>query len=285
MIRLVRNCSVILLFIFSNHPMAQQSTSQSLAQNIISSYNSFNYPETDRLISIALNQIEKFSASDQIQIYQYAAFRKFQHSEPFVAREYFWKLLDIDPSYSLDPVTTSPKILALFQKTKVEYLENLKQRFQKMQKDFTYKPMPWRSLLFPGWEQLHRGYRFKGTLWVAAGSGCLIGLVQSIIRTEKKNDEYLSAAVPEVISQKYDEYNRLYQSQYYWAYGFFAVWLASHVDALFFSRTKSAAQLSLAANNQYPTISLIIHFYSDSANSSSNCGFSNRGKSLCIDYL
>jgi hypothetical protein len=260
MIRIFKYSSIIFLFILFNQPMAQQDTSQSLVQNITSSYNDFDYDETDRLLNIALNQIEKFSAPDQIQIYQYAAFRKFQQGEPFTASEYFWKLLDIDPSCGLDPVTTSPKILALFQKTKIEYLEDMEKRLQTMQKDFMYKPMPWRSLIFPGWEQLHRGYGLKGTLWAVAGSGCLIGLVQSIIRTNKKNDEYLNATVPEIISQKYDEYNRLYQSRYYWAYGFIAIWLASHVDAMFFSPIKSPAQLSFAIEGPHSGISLTIHF-------------------------
>lgn len=260
MIRLAKYSLIIFLFAMFGQSTAQEDLSQSLVQNIISSYNNFDYSETDRLLTIALNEIEKFSAPDQIQIYQYAAFRKFQQGESFQAREHFWKLLDIDPTFSLDPIATSPKILALFQKTKIEYLDDMEKRLQTMQKDFTYKPMPWRSLIFPGWEQLHRGYGLKGTLWVAAGTGCLIGLVQSIIRTNKKNDEYLNATVPEVISQKYDEYNRLYQSRYYWAYGFIGVWLASHVDAMFFSPIKSPAQLSFAIEGQHPGISLTIHF-------------------------
>jgi len=260
MLRPIKYFPIIFLLLLFHQSIAQQNTSQSLVQNIISSYNNFNYIETDHFLDIALNEIEKFSPPDQIQIYQYAAFRKFQQGEPFQARELFWKLLDIDPTHSLDPVTTSPKILALFQKTKIEYLGNMEERLQKIQKDFMYEPLPWRSLVFPGWEQLHRGYGLKGTLWVVAGSGCLIGLVQSIIRTEQKNDEYRNATVPDVVSQKYDEYNRLYRSRYYWTYGFFAVWLASHVDAMFLSPFKSPAQLSLSIKNQYPSLSLTIRF-------------------------
>ena len=260
MIQFIKYFLVTFLLLLFHQSIAQENSSQSLLQNIVSSYNNFDYAETDRLLTIALNEIDKFSAPERIQIYQYAAFRKFQQGESFPAREYFWKLLDIDPTFSLDPITTSPKILALFHKTKIEYLDNMENRLQTMQRDFMDKPMPWRSLVFPGWEQLHRGYSLKGTLWVAAGGGCLIGLVQSIIRTEQKNDEYRNAMVPDVISQKYDEYNRLYQSQYYWAYSFIAIWLASHIDAMFFSSIKSPAQLSLAMDAHYPRISLTIHF-------------------------
>lgn len=260
MLRLIKYFPTIFIILLFHQSIAQQNTSQSLVQNIISSYNKFDYTETDRLLDIALNEIEKFPPSDQIHIYYYAAFRTFQQGESFQAREYFWKLLDIDPTYSLDPITTSPKILALFQKTKIEYLNNMEERLRKMQKDFTYEPVPWRSLVFPGWEQLHRGYTFKGTLWAVAGSGCLVGLVQSIIRTNQKNDDYLNATIPEVVSQKYEEYNRLYQSRYYWAYGLAAVWLASHVDAMFFSPIKSPAYLSFEIKNQYPVLSLSISF-------------------------
>lgn len=260
MIQFIRYSLFIFLLLLLQPSAAQEEASQSLVQNIASSYNSFDYDETDRLLRIALDEIEKFSAPDQIQIYQYAAFRQFQEGESFQAREYFWRLLDIDPTFTLDPMTTSPKILALFQKTKIEYLEDMEGRLRIMQKHLANEPMPWRSLIFPGWEQLHRGYRLKGALWAAAGSGCLVGLIQSIIRTDKKNDEYLNATVPEIISQKYDEYNRLYQSQYYWVYGFAAVWLASHVDAMFFSSAKSPTRISLEPKKEHPGVSLTLHF-------------------------
>lgn len=163
MTKLIRYLTCCLLLFTLAHLTAQSQDDKTLVEKIISAYEEFNYEETDRFLEVALKEIETFSPQDQIQIYQYAAFRKFQQGESFRSEEYFWKILEIDPTFSLDPLTTSPKILALFQKTKIEFLKDLQQRLTQMEQSVGYNqnPVPWRSLVFPGWEQWHRGYRLK----------------------------------------------------------------------------------------------------------------------------
>ncbi|NIT51175.1 MAG: hypothetical protein GWO41_00030 [candidate division Zixibacteria bacterium] len=234
--------------------------SHSLVANIISAYNQFDYTETDRLLEIALKEIERLSLQDQIEVYKYAGFRQFQKDDPLQAREHFWKLLEIDPTSTLDPVTTPPKIVALFQNTKAQYLDDLQNRVEQLDREFTRNPIPWRSLVFPGWEQWHRGYRWKGALWIAAGTGSFAGLIQAIIRTHRQKQDYEAADDPEVISARYEKYNRLYQSQFYWAYGFAAVWLSSHIDGLIFSPVKAGTQLSLSFSPDYPGIAVSFRF-------------------------
>lgn len=249
-----------ILFLIIAEVAAQPETAQSLAGNIISAYEAFNYEETDRLLEIALKEINSLSAQDQIKVYQYAAFRQFQQGDNFQAEAYFWKLLEIDPTFNLDQLTTPPKILSVFQKTKIDFLEGLQQRLGQLEQSMNYRPVPWRSLVFPGWEQWHRGYRLKGGLWMAAGAGCLAGIVQAVARTGQKKQEYEGAIAPEDIRAKYDGYNRLYQSQFYWSYAFIAVWLSSHLDALFLSSLKSPSQLSLHLNPIRPGLSFSFYF-------------------------
>jgi len=244
------------------HAAAQSGNDKTLVEKIIFAYGAFNYEETDRFLEVALNEIETFSPQDRIQIFKYAAFRKFQQGESSQAEEFFWKMLEIDPTFSLDPLTTSPKILALFQKTKIEFLNDLQQRLTQMEQSVAYNdnPVPWRSLVFPGWEQWHRGYRVKGALWAVAGAGCLAGIVQAVIRTGQKKQEYEDAVGADEIYAKYGEYNRLYQSQFYWSYAFIAVWLSSHLDALFFSPLKPTNKVSLSIPSSYPGLAFTLHF-------------------------
>jgi tetratricopeptide (TPR) repeat protein len=248
-----------LLFIIAQAAVQSQDD-KTLVEKIISAYEGFNYEETDRFLEVALKEIENFSPQDQIQIYKYAAFRKFQQGESFQTEEYFWKILKIDPTFSLDPLTTSPKILALFQKTKIEFLEDLQQRLAQMEQSVNYNPVPWRSLIFPGWEQWHRGYSVKGVLWIMAGTGCLAGVVQAVIRTDQKKQEYEEAVDTDEIRTKYDEYNRLYKSQFYWSCAFIAVWLSSHIDALFFLPLKPTNNVSLTIPPSYPGLTVTFHF-------------------------
>lgn len=239
---------------------APAQDSPSLVDKIIAAYDKFDYTETDRLLDITLREIEKLTLQDQIEVHKYAGFRQFQKDDPLQAREHFWKLLEIDPTYTLDPVATPPKIIALFQNTKAEYLDELQHRLEQLDRDFSRNPIPWRSLVFPGWEQWHRGYRWKGALWFTAGAGCLAGFIQAVIRTSQKKRDYEAATVAPVISARYNEYNTLYQSQFYWAYGFAALWLGSHIDGLFFSPLKPQNRLSLSLSPEYPGLALFLRF-------------------------
>jgi tetratricopeptide (TPR) repeat protein len=260
MIRLVLVFAFAIFLLIVTPVDAQPETSQTLAEKIVSAYERFDYEEADRLLKIAVKESDSFSPQDRIIIYQYAAFRQYQKDQPFKAEEYFWRILELDPTFSLDPITTPPKILTLFQKTKVDFLESLQQRLQQLEQSVSYHPVPWRSLIFPGLAQWHRGYRLKGALWMAAGTGCLAGLAQAVIRTQDKKREYEAAASPEEIAVLYNEYNRVYQSQFYWAYAYMAVWLSSHIDALFFSPVKSSYPVSLSLHPAYPGLTCSIRF-------------------------
>lgn len=252
-------CGILLLSL--NRAIAQTENSQSLVSNISAAYEAFDYDETDRLLKIALDQIDNFSASDQIQIYKFAAFREFQKGDSFQAKEYFWNTLEMDPTFGLDPITTSPKILNLFQKTKVEYLENLQQHLKQLEQNTAaHHPVPWRSLLYPGWEQIHRGYSLKGALFAAGGTACLIGFARAVIRTNQKQKDYENATTPGKITAYYNDYNKLYKSQFYWSYAYIAIWLSSHIDALFFSPAKSPRTMAVSITPTHPGLSFTYHF-------------------------
>ncbi|RMF56787.1 MAG: hypothetical protein D6748_12660 [Calditrichaeota bacterium] len=232
--------------------------SSTLVMELETAYQNFDYPETDRLLSLALKEIDSFSLRDKIEIFKYAAFRQFQTGDSFKAAEFFWKLLEIDPTYSLDPVTTSPKLMTLFQKTKLDFLENLNQRISVYQQQLVKQPTPWRTLIFPGWEQYHRGYRWKGALWMTAGTGCLVGTIQAVFRTRQAKQDYEKATNPDDITATYNRYNRLYQSQFYWSYALIGVWISSQIDAYFFSPNKAPASLSFTLSPKLARLSLNI---------------------------
>ena len=238
----------------------QEGESASLVERIEASYNDLNYEETDRLLAIAEGAAGNFVPQERLLIWKYAAFRAVQQQQTEAAQDYFWKLLEIDPSFSLDPVTTSPKIIALFQKTKVAYLEALQERLTTLENSVlttpssainTPPPAPWRAYLFPGWEQLHRGYKVKGIAWAVLGAGTLGGTVQALLRAREREQAYDAARNPQTAAARYQDYRRAYKAQFYWAYALAAVWLGSNLDAAFLSPRKSPPALGLEWQKGY----------------------------------
>jgi hypothetical protein len=234
---------LILLMVFYTIP-AQQLTPSSIIQEIDTAIAGFNYSQADNLIDIALDHIDSYDYIQQQQIFTFAALRKFQQGDQLRTREYFLRILEINPTFTLDPMSISPKIITLFQATKVEYLENINRRLSHFETNVNNNPVPWRSLVFPGWEQWHRGYRLKGTAWAVGGAACLIGTLQAVIRTQNIRKDYQEAEAAEEVNTRYREYNRLYKSQFYWSYAYITLWLASHLDALFFTPVSKSHQFT-----------------------------------------
>lgn len=257
---------IILFLLVFSLPVAgqQQSVSGSeLVQRLISAYNNFNYRECADLLNIAFQSIDKFSPRDQKQIYQYAAFIAFQNGNIVLAKNHFWQLLEIDPTYSPDPLTTSPKLLTLFRKTKIEFLEDLNRRLKQVQERGNQRDIPWRAFLFPGWEQWHRGNTRKGLVYSGVGAAFLSGTIYSIVMTHRKKTDYEKAIGSARIQSLYDEYNRYYKWQYYFGYAFVATYIFSQFDLILWNQPRVSLNTSAvlpSGNNAVLAIQLKLQF-------------------------
>jgi len=228
--------------------MARESNSNSdnLVQQLAAAYNSFDMSKSAELLNIAMNSLDAFEAADRVEIYKYAGFIAFQNGNSTLAANHFWNLLSIDPTYMLDPVTTSPKVLTLFQKTKIEFLEDMNKRLKTLQLQTT-RSTPWRAV-FPGWEQWRRGYQGKGIVLGGAGLAALGGTVYSILKTRQRKDAYLSETDPQRIKPLYAKYNSFYKKQYAFAYAFAAVWALSQIDLTLWSHPHISFKTSASFN-------------------------------------
>jgi len=217
----------------------QAPAGNDLVKQLITAYNNFDYEKSRELLNIAFNSIDKFSPEDQKQIYQYAAFIAFQNGNIPLTENHFWHVLQIDPTYTPDPVTTSPKLLTLFQKTKIEFLEDMNRRLKTMQQQRgTRREIPWRGLLFPGWEQWHRGYHTRGVIYSGLAAATLGSLIYTAILTRDKKADYDNAGSADrsEIAALYNDYNSSYQRQFYFGYAFIGLWAFSQVDLALWSK-------------------------------------------------
>jgi|GEM_PF-2793384 len=249
----------ILIFLMLSSPLWAQS--EGLADQLKTAYDNFSYEALDSLLSDALVQPQQYNNTTQVAIYRYGAIRRVQEGDSEVARSYFRQMLDLDPTIELDPVTTSPKVLLVFQQAKLDYTAGIQERLNAIEKAMAFEKenRPWRSLIFPGWEQYRRGYKLKGVTWAVLGTAAIAGTVQSVLTTRSRFDTYIDETDRSLLEERYNSYNDAYKSQFYWGYALASVWLASHIDAIFFSQVK-VENLSLQSNGSTPVVKLSISF-------------------------
>lgn len=236
-----------------------------LVDQLKHAYNQFDYDKCAEILNIAFNSFEHFSPSDKVEIYKYAAFIAFQNGNITLSANHFWNLLEINPTYSLNPVTTPPKLLTLFQKTKIEFLEDLNKRLNFIQKKEIKQGAPWRSFIFPGWGQWHRGYKTKGAGLMAGGLVSFGGVIYSLIKTSQSRKDYQSETDPEKIEASYGIYNSNYKKQYYFGYTFAALWAISQIDLVVWSGPKAAIEMALVCETPHvilPQLGFTVHFSS-----------------------
>ena len=91
--------------------------------------------------------------------------------------------------------------------------------------------MSWRSLVFPGWEQVHQGRETHGYVLIGAGAAAAALAIAFEINRSNARSEYLAASTPDQAIARYDRYNRAHKAETYSLFAFAAIYLYSEVDA------------------------------------------------------
>lgn len=159
---------------------------------------------------------------------QWVAFALVAQGRTASAKDHFVNILNRQPSYDLDPVLTSPKILSVFNEARVAFRSSKPLTSATPAEKFA--GITFRTLLFPGWEQLYGGRTTAGTIFLGAGIATLgTGIVLEFARADA-HDEYLAATSPDEIEQKYTTYNHIRTAEIWAFVAFGAVYLASEID-------------------------------------------------------
>jgi hypothetical protein len=159
---------------------------------------------------------------------QWVAFALVAQGRTASAKDHFVNILRRQPAYDLDPVLTSPKILSVFNEARAAFRSSKPASATTPAEQFG--GITYRTLLFPGWEQLYQGRTTSGAIFLGAGIATLgTGIVLEFVRADAR-DKYLAATSPDEIEQKYNTYNRVRTAEI-WAFAAFAaVYLASEID-------------------------------------------------------
>jgi len=202
----------------------------------------------------ARRALEEKSISDslRVQFEKYVAFSLVAQDRNDDAVEHFENALKIDSSLTLDTVMTSPKILAVFERARNQYLaDKMKKQVQKKQNANSISPdsveqfagvsfgerggthpgPSFRTFLFPGWEQIYRGEQNKGYVLLGAGALAAASALTAGFLSSNARSNYLSATTADLASSRYTAYNLYYHMEYYSISAFILVYAYSALDA------------------------------------------------------
>lgn len=208
----------------------QTSNSDSTLSAANRLYNAGSY-ESAELTARRLMEQGPLADSVRIEAERIIGFSLVAEGKNDLAREHFESILATNPSFALDPILTSPKILTVFQEARLHSDAARKGKTVVDKKDRpAFSDVTFRTILFPGWEQYHQGRTDVGL--VLGGAGVLTlgsALTFEILRAPARRD-YLAATQSADISGKYNIYNRYYRGEVYSFIAFAIVYIASEFD-------------------------------------------------------
>jgi tetratricopeptide (TPR) repeat protein len=250
-----------ILFLFANIFGQTENTIDSLTAR----YNSFDYNGAVDVANDLIAAKQNFTDDELISIYVIKGIAHYSLGQLESAKISFTQILNIDASYSLDPINISPKIVAFYNNIKDNYSPSvipvepidITARADTVIKVDTvfikpdYSPISGsivKSIILPGWGHISTGDNTKGWLLTSASLAALGSMVYFIFDTDSKRDSYLNEIDQSLIEAKYDKFNTSYKIRNTLIITYAAIWLYSQLDLLIFSGDSLMPELRPGSN-------------------------------------
>ena len=216
-------------------PASAQTPAQDAVEEVRAAYQRLDY-EAARTLARAALADATLRLDQRVDLHTILALVAFTRNDPEEARRQFGLALDLDPGLTLDPLLVSPKILDFLEEVKrartppAEAAGSAEVRYVVVRDVRAEAAL--RSMVVPGWGQLHKGERTKGWvlagLWAASASGSLY----AHLRWADARRAYLDERDPGRVAARHDASDAWYKARNNLLLGAAAVWLVSYVDAL-----------------------------------------------------
>lgn len=167
------------------------------------------------------------------------------------AKTQFKKILALDPETEMDPLTTSPKIVSVFEQAKREYEEETRAGPPDTLPPLLTPARPaegiWlvpalKSFLLPGLGQLGNGDQTKAVVFMSSEAVSLVGLAVSQVWYEDARRKYSENTDPSRMDYLYNEYNKWYLMRNGFAAAAAGVHILSSIDAIIGAYEKELKQ-------------------------------------------
>ena len=199
-------------------PVSAMGQSGSVMGQLVAAYEKGDYQAVLQTAEAALKDTSTLSASDLIYVRTYMAFSLVAQEKEPEALAQFKILLQTKPKMELNPEFVSPKIIQVFKKAQSEIVqqdatERAPSRIL-LNNEKPSKPSAlWRSALWPGWGQSHRGDRTKGKVLRWGSLAVAAGLGVAYLGTSISHRNYDDARNQDDAAFRYRNYNRWYRAR------------------------------------------------------------------------
>jgi hypothetical protein len=225
--------------------------SKEVIQELTQKFRDFEYQRVIENAKEFLNEKEKFSNPEVIEIYRMKGISHYALLDDSEARLSFIEILKIDTSYTLDPSYTSPKIITFFNEVKNEYLASIEgkeeqivitkydtvyvsEMYRDTISEYNLKQALIRSVFIPGTGHLYLQSNLKSWLLTFLSAASIGTGIYFIIDANKKEKIYLQERNTNETGEKYNDYNFSYRMRNFAFISFAALWIYSQLDLLFF---------------------------------------------------
>lgn len=201
-------------------------------------YNEIKFEQVLSKGNLLLQNQRGISGEHLQQIHKYMALAHYNIGNQDSSRAHFYTLLSLNPEFELDPVQTSPKIVAFFQTIKSAFRSDQQQKTAVPYTEYIFltdnRPQAGlRSLVLPGWGQYFKLQKKRGFI---LGSAFLISANAAgitYVLEKKRRDEYRAERNPDNIAAKYAAYNNMSKTRRLLQYAAAGIWATAILDALF----------------------------------------------------
>jgi len=200
------------------------------------------------------------SDSLRVQVEKYIAFSLIAQDKPQSAESHFWIILQRDSSFNLDPQLTSPKILSIFQKMRERYFAVRQLPSEPEHASSSPYAVTFRSVIFPGWEQLYQGRTNSGYALLSGGVLEVILTVYCDVQRRDARSSYLQASTKELATERYTKYNRYYIAEVYSAVAFGLTYFLSEVEVFALGHGEKQISGRISSLGNSPVFLLNIRF-------------------------
>lgn len=216
-----------------------------------------------------LGTVEGVSDFDKAEVCRVLAFVYIAQEDQALGKQYFIQALQYNANLRLDRSLTSPKILAVFDEARSDFVRGrLVKRDVSESELRSYKLRlegGVRSLVLPGWGQLHKGHKVRGIAWMSATGATAVGLAYSHLSMLDARDRYNSSKNANSAGENWDDYDKWWRVRNGFGYALAACWVSATIEALITEPpTNSSAGIDLGLFwndiNQQPMATLSVRF-------------------------
>jgi len=247
-----RTCAVAWVLCCAILPASVAGQTPSVLAEAKGAYENFDFAQARTILVAFIAEPARAATTDLAQAHLLLGVIEYTENKIEAARSRFVSALQLQPGIRPDAATVSPKIVEFFEglistpdtsqgEAEIRYVTLVDER----------PGAALRSMLLPGWGQMHKGDRTKGvalaSAWVAtAGATAFMHVSRAGAR-----ERYIDETDPELVAERYDAFNRRHRIRNAVALSAAGVWLVAYVDALATPGRSTIRPISLSAS---PTI-------------------------------